>query len=128
VTRRNRFKQAVSFWRAKQTQQWHRYSSQEIAGAPPYDFYGIETCYRELSAHEALWRDFFEVSGIKAVEVIYEDLDEKPFEYLEIKLAGTRLDPGWARSDRHVLLTRQSDDASEEYYRRYLRDLYRLGR
>lgn len=129
VTRRDRFAQAVSFWRAKKTSEWHRYDDASSPAAPDYDFSAIEACYRELSAHERLWWDFFALSGGKVTEIVYEDLVTRREEYLLSKLDDAGLEDMISGPvPSMIALKRQSDDISTRYRDRFLRDLYRLGR
>lgn len=121
VRRRDTFRQAISFWRAKASDRWHVYES----GAEPelaYSFRGIDSAARELALHERLWIDFFRRAMITPYTVFYEDVLAQP-EILNGFLApfGTRL------TSTEVELRRQSDERSEEYLERYLADLYDRG-
>lgn len=121
VRRRDTFRQAISFWRAKASDRWHVYES----GAEPelaYAFKAIDSAARELALHERLWIDFFRRAMITPYTVFYEDVLAQP-EILNGYLApfGARL------TSTDVELKRQSDSRSEEYLEHYLADLYDRG-
>lgn len=129
VRRRDLFAQAVSFWRAKVSSQWHDWGSERQSEPPPYDFDGIDACYRELAAHESLWEDFFVQSATAHTEIVYEEITLDYPAYLTGRFEAAGL-------CKHVVysfpeaarLRRQSDAASEQYRERYLEDLFKLGR
>ncbi len=122
VRRRDAFRQAISFWRAKRSERWHVYDK---AGDEPelaYAFKEIDTCARELALHERLWIDFFSRAMITPYTVYYEDVLAYP-EILNGYLAqfGARL------RSTEVELKKQGDDRSERYLEQYLTDLYDRG-
>jgi LPS sulfotransferase NodH len=77
VTRSDTVAQAVSLWRAVQTESWRsgaRAGSECIA----YVFEGIDHLRRQLADHEAAWDRWFARCGRPVYEVAYEDLGEDP--------------------------------------------------
>ena len=121
VRRRDTFRQAISFWRAKASNRWHVY---EAGTEPelPYAFKPIDTAARELAFHERLWIDFFRRAMITPYTVFYEDVLAHP----DI-LNGYLTQFGLRLKSTEVELKRQSDQRSEDYLERYLTDLYDRG-
>jgi LPS sulfotransferase NodH len=94
MTRRNKVRLAVSWWRAIQTQEWHR-----LAGVPRttsassegYNFEAIHHLYRECSMREAGIQEFFSEGNIVPLTIVYEDFVQeyektvrKVLEFLEL--------------------------------------------
>jgi len=126
VYREDQFAQAVSFWRAKKSNRWHTYRREaEPEPSPEYRFDEIAACLHELVLHEALWRDFFQQSGIAPLEICYERLVSN----VDVKLRKILGFLGLPRQQmvRNVNLKRQSDPYSRECIARFLDDLYRPG-
>jgi LPS sulfotransferase NodH len=76
MTRRNKVRLAVSWWKAIQTQEWHRergapHQSHDISDA--YSFDAINHLYNECSMREAGIQEFFTEGGIVPLTVTYED-------------------------------------------------------
>lgn len=122
LRRRDVFRQAISFWRAKKSNRWHVFDD-EPEPEIEYSFREIDACLRELVLHDRLWSDFFALAGVTPLVLDYEDVLAEP-EILNDFLGrfGLRL------GTRPVRLKKQSDAQSEHYLDRYLSDLYELGR
>lgn len=77
LTRRNKVRLAVSWWRAIQVGTWHR-----RPGEPPghadladaYDFDAIQHLYIEAGLREAAIQDWFDRLRVVPLTVVYEDL------------------------------------------------------
>jgi LPS sulfotransferase NodH len=76
VTRRDRVAQAVSLWRAVQTQSWRKDSPPAADADAEYSFAGIDHLVRQLDAHEAAWRAWFADHGVAPLELVYEELGD----------------------------------------------------
>jgi trehalose 2-sulfotransferase len=115
VTRPDKVAQAVSLWRAVQTQAWRAGAD----GAPDraeYDFAGIDHLRRQLESHDAAWRAWFADHGRACREVSYDDLSADPPGTVRAVLRALGLpDDGVAAPQ----LRRQGDDRSAEWARRY---------
>ncbi len=77
VTRADKVAQAVSLWRALQTQRWRANTEgqeQELV----YDFAGIDHLVTQLREHERAWRAWFSRTAMTPIEVSYEQLDANP--------------------------------------------------
>ena len=121
VTRDDKFRQAISLWRAKATERWHvRDGSPEPEIA--YDFEAIDRAARALCLQDRLWNDFFAMAGIAPLRLVYEQFVAAPH-----LLAPALRSFGYSLIETEVKLCRQSDDATERYLEQYLTDLYRRG-
>ncbi len=76
MTRRNKVRLAVSWWRAIQSGEWHRPSGEVALAADlegRYSFEAIDHLFAEASLREAMIEDFFEEAGLTPMTVVYED-------------------------------------------------------
>lgn len=76
MTRRNKVRLAVSWWKAIQTQEWHRKNG-KIMVTPDltdaYLFEAINHLYNECSMREAGIQEFFSEARIIPLTIVYED-------------------------------------------------------
>lgn len=77
VTRPDKVAQAVSLWRAVQTQTWRK-GRGVSADEAVYAFAGIDHLVAQLEADEAAWRAWFARTGRTPHEVRYDDLAADP--------------------------------------------------
>ncbi len=77
VTRADKVAQAVSLWRALQTQRW-RGNTSEQEQEPVYEFAGSDHLVRQLCEHEEAWHAWFSRVELTPIEVSYEQLDANP--------------------------------------------------
>jgi LPS sulfotransferase NodH len=121
VTRADKVSQAVSLWRAVQTQRWRA-----DAGAPPrphtavYHFGAIEHLVRRLQSEEAAWRAWFETLPAgpgRPLELAYEAIAAEPRAAVEqvLGFCGFAGVPIGEPPLRH-----QRDAQSREWVARYL--------
>ncbi len=79
VTRREKVKQAVSMWRAVQTDSWRAGergdSDRATSGEPVFDFDAIDHLKRRMADDDAAWCAFFYRSGIRPLTIVYEDFE-----------------------------------------------------
>ncbi len=78
LTRRNKVRQAVSWWKAIVSEEWHRirkksmpYSPEEIIGK--YDFEAIKHLLIETILREARIQAFLEEGNVVPLTIVYED-------------------------------------------------------
>jgi LPS sulfotransferase NodH len=125
MTRRNKVRLAVSWWKAIQTQEWHR-----LTGASPksvdlseaYNFDAIHHLYDECSMREAGIQEFFSEGNIVPLTIVYEDFIQeyektvrKVLEFLELDTISIKIpSPSLAPT---------ADDASEEWVQRFREEL-----
>jgi LPS sulfotransferase NodH len=76
ITRRDKVRQAVSLWKAVQTQAWRREdgSEEQPAIEPVFSFRAINYLVRLLTAHDASWDAYFLGLGYEPLKVTYEEL------------------------------------------------------
>jgi LPS sulfotransferase NodH len=123
VTRRDKVRQAVSLWKAVQTQAWRQDrdagGAQAAAEPPSYDFTAIHHLVNQLHAHDNAWTGYFTGLGVPPVTVTYEELAEdkegsvrRVLRHLGIQAPaeGIALEPK---------LSQQADALSEEWVARY---------
>jgi len=122
ITRTDKVRQAVSLWKAVQTQAWRRDRDSDGAHTPRvepvFSFRAINYLVRLLTAHDASWDAYFLGLGTEPLKVTYEELAEHPapvvhrvLDHLAID-APTPLDLGTPR------LEAQTDELSEDWVRR----------
>jgi LPS sulfotransferase NodH len=137
LTRRNKLRLAVSWWRAIKSQEWHRPNRLDTAvGEPPprsraadvidqYDRAALESLLRGAAVREAEMQDRFERWGVVPYTVVYEDLIAayEPtvrglLRFLDLPGAASLPIPAPA-------FDRLADEASEAWYQRLRRELHK---
>jgi trehalose 2-sulfotransferase len=118
ITRRDKVRQAVSLWKAVQTQAWNAAESGATAGEPVFSFRAINYLVRLLTAHDASWDAYFLGLGRQPLKVTYEELAESPapvvrrvIEHLDIPA------PSELKLEAPALKV-QADELSETWVRR----------
>ncbi len=121
MTRRNKVRLAVSWWRAVQTWEWHRLPGETPKTVDPKDGYlfaAIESLYCQASMREAGIQEFFSEGNIAPLTIIYEDFIleyektvRKVLEFLELDTIGVEIPPP------HFVQT--ADSITEEWVQRF---------
>ena len=119
IRRDDTTRQAVSLWKALQTQQWRRDSDEEHASGQGlrFSYPAVNHLKLRLDEHNAAWKAFFEGCGEEPIRVIYEDLVED-YEGTILRLLdglGIPTPKGFAVEEPKM--KRQADDLSEEWVR-----------
>jgi LPS sulfotransferase NodH len=121
MTRRNKVRLAVSWWKAIQGQEWHRLSgvhpkSVDLTGA--YSFDAIQHLYSECSMREAGIQEFFAEGNIVPLTIVYEDFVQeyektvrKVLEFLELDTISVPITP--------PSLAPTADEISEAWVQRF---------
>jgi LPS sulfotransferase NodH len=131
ITRKDKVRQAVSLWKAVQTQAWRREAGAgvEREGAlpePVFSFRAINFLMRQLTAHDASWDAYFLGLGYEPLKVTYEELAEST----EDVVRGVLEFLGIAAPDDLRIgpprLSVQADAVSEEWVARVLEHLEAL--
>jgi trehalose 2-sulfotransferase len=122
VVRDDKVAQAVSLWRALQTQQWR----DDGAGAArehraEYSFAAIEHLVEQLVAHEAAWQAWFDSAGVTPVDVAYERVAATPA-WAVAQVLGALGVEGSGDHPPDVPMRRQSDERSDEWIRWFHRE------
>ncbi|MCA1567900.1 MAG: Stf0 sulfotransferase family protein [Acidobacteria bacterium] len=141
ISRRNKVRQAVSWWLAFQTKVWALRADHQPRAAvmvmqsvrntddhptpkrmPEYNFEKIDSIVQEIIKREAAWQDYFAASGVQPFSVIYEDfvLDyegttRRILQHLDIDI------PAGADLSRREL-QKQAGPLSDEWVQRYLQE------
>jgi trehalose 2-sulfotransferase len=120
IHRRDTTRQAVSLWKALQTQQWRR-DSDEDAGAQGlrFSFAAVNHLKLRIDEHNAAWQSFFDGCNVEAIEVIYEELVDD-YEGTVIRLLdgiGIPIPEDFVAAGPKM--RRQADELSEEWVRLY---------
>lgn len=121
VTREDKVAQAVSLWRAVQTDRW-RADAPGHAREAVYSFAAVDHLVAQLEQHEAAWRAWFARGGAPSappLELTYEGIGADPRAAVArvLRFAGLpNADPG------NPSLSAQGDAVSREWVERYLRE------
>ena len=118
IRRHDHVRQAVSFARAIQTDQW---ASEHPAGGadPVFDAAQIGELIAWIRSEETLWEEFFRREG-SPVRLLYEDLVESIDETLAQVLRFLDVDVPAGFQPPHPTLEKQADDLTERWVRSYL--------
>jgi LPS sulfotransferase NodH len=119
VVRRDKIGQAVSLWRAVQTQAWRDEGGD---GAPPEAVYhggAIAHLAAALAEQEDAWTAWFARHGIEPAVVVYEELADAVEPTVRALLDRLGLDPGDAWHFEPPRLRRQADDRSQRWAERF---------
>jgi LPS sulfotransferase NodH len=118
VTRRDKVRQAVSLWKAIQTEAW-RGDSRAADHDPRYHQAALDHLVKQLADHDTQWEAFFASAWIDPLVLSYEDdLSAGPEDAVRRVLRHLDLSvpPGW-RSPAHM--RRQADELSERWVAQY---------
>lgn len=128
ILRRDKIGQAISFWKAKQTNRWHVFKPEEEPEVD-YDFEALRAAMAELSVHDRLWRIFYRQAGVTPVEVVYEEIQQNVPEQLGRLLDFIGPDHRLASGPMvtGVQLRKQRDANSEDLRQKFLDDCFRSG-
>jgi LPS sulfotransferase NodH len=120
IRRDDTVRQAVSLWKALQTQQWRRDSDDDAGGSGlRFSFPAVDHLKLRIDEHNEAWQDFFDGCGAEPVRVVYEELAET-YEGTVLRLLeelGIRIPEDFAVEKPRM--RRQADDISEEWVRLY---------
>jgi LPS sulfotransferase NodH len=120
VTRRDKLRQAMSLWRALQTQVWNAGDEDGASedGGPAYCRAAIDALRARLAADEEAWRRWFAARGCRPLELVYEQFAARPAAAAAAVLEHLRIPaPGDLRPP--AALRRQADALTEDWVRRH---------
>ena len=121
LTRRNKLRQAVSWWKAVQSNVWVQPTTEAPRPTPPltYHFAAIDQLVNESVMREAAWAEYFAAWQITPLTIVYEDLIDDYagtvahiLRYLEVS------DP-YILDETAITLARQADSLSEAWVQQY---------
>ncbi len=120
IHRRDTTRQAVSLWKALQTQQWRRDSDEDIGGRGlRFSFAAVDHLKLRIDEHNAAWQDFFDGCSVEPMEVVYEDLVEDYEGTVLWLLDGIGVSIPGDFAVVEPRMRRQADELSEEWVRLY---------
>lgn len=127
VVRASKVRQAVSLWKAVQTEQWSQQFADQSTGEPAeaenrpplrFHYKAIDHLIDKMIAEEAFWDSFFEHCRIRPIMVLYEnfaaDYQKSTLNLLE--RLGLPVPDG---ANLKPPLRQQSDDINDDWVRRY---------
>jgi LPS sulfotransferase NodH len=119
VRRRDRVHQAVSLWRAMQTQAWRAGGGRGANDRAEYDFRALDHLVRRLRRDDDAWEAWFAEQEIAPLTLVYEEFAAEPRAAAEAVagVVGVTLPAAPPRDDPP--LERQADDQSAEWAERY---------
>lgn len=101
LMRRNKIRQAVSWWKAIQDNQWHIWPGQQGISHEAdfydqrYDFAALTHLYKEVALRDCAIEAYFQRNQITPLTIVYEDMDrdlqatlERILRYLDLPTAG----------------------------------------
>ena len=122
VTRQDKLRQAISLWKAIQTQQWRLdrgTPSAKECRLPVFDFEAIDYLQRKMVQHDHDWQRFFALNHIEPLVLRYEEFAN------DLKLVLVRIAEflGLNGSDSHFAspsMIKQSNSQSEGWIEQYM--------
>ncbi len=122
VRRRDKVAQAVSLWKAIQTQQW-RNEAERSTGELPVDYHcrALKHLVDELHRWDARWEDWFHATGREPVRVIYEEFVDTRAATVGRVLDALHIHPRELEGDKGPM-TRQADNESNGWVERFRQD------
>jgi LPS sulfotransferase NodH len=119
LRRRDRIRQAISYFRAMQTGQWSSKtaSTMDAVEANRFDANAVDKLLGEIDRFESIWLEYFNELPGNCLQLYYEDLARNACTFIAQTLAflGINEWSGICRTE----LKRQSDGLTEEWVRRY---------
>ncbi len=121
MTRRNKVRLAVSWWRAIQSEEWHLPTNEprkSVDLSKAYSFDAINHLYNECSMREAGIQEFFTEGNITPLNIFYEDFIQNYEGTVRAILDYLDLDSGSATITPPAI-TKLADSISEEWSQRF---------
>jgi LPS sulfotransferase NodH len=120
VSRRDRVRQAVSLWKAIQTQAWAAEDRDAPGRHAVYSFQAIDHLRLQLAANDRAWMKFFDTHRIEPLALTYEQVAADLSAAVRTVLEHLGLDPA-AADGIEPPLERQADERSRDWVERYER-------
>ena len=127
VRRRDKVAQAVSLWKAIQTQQWRTAAeADDDRQDVRYDHRALRFLVDDLHRWDAKWEEWFHATGREPIRVIYEEFVDARAATVGRVLDGLGIDPP-EPDGGHGPMKRQADGVSAGWVTRFRDDSRRLG-
>lgn len=121
MRRRDKVAQAVSLWKAIQTQQWRNEAdTADDQRRAEYDYRALRHLVDELHRWDARWEDWFQATGREPIRVIYEEFVGSRAATVGRVLDSLGVDPPEPRGTGPM--KRQADDLSRDWVTRFRDD------
>jgi trehalose 2-sulfotransferase len=124
IRRRDKVAQAVSLWKAIQSQQWRTESESDSddetngeTAEVQYDFEAIEHLRNELHRWDANWEDWFHATGREPIRVFYDEFTVSRAATIGRVLDALGIDPPAPEGKKPM--KRQADDLSSDWVVRF---------
>jgi trehalose 2-sulfotransferase len=123
VRRGDTVRQAVSLWKAIQTQSWRADQAAGRTRGPVYHFEALHHVRRVLERNDTAWGRWFEERGLRPLELSYERIASDPATAVRavLQLVGVEADIEDS-APREAPMRRQSDEISDDWVARYFRE------
>ena len=120
ITREDKVRQAVSLWKAVQTQAWKREEGEQPMESPElvFSFRAINYLVRLLTAHDASWDAYFVGLGYEPLKLTYEELAEDTEGVVRRVLEHLGIPVPEGLESVEPRLSVQADEVSEDWVRR----------
>lgn len=120
IRRRDKVKQAISFWRSMQTQIYNTAGDPSVESVPPkFDYAQIHDIVQRFEKHDREWQRLFRAGGVQPLVVEFEtfvkSMQRTVLEVLEF--LGIETPANFAAPVPR--LQKISDQLNEDWYRRY---------
>lgn len=127
MTRRNKIRQAVSWWKAIKDSVWHleaseAQTSEKVFFAENYDFDAIHHLFREASLRECAIQAYFSANNIIPLTIVYEDYIKRYdntikeiLDYLEVDQSALNIQPKYYK--------KIANEGSEIWVQRFRKEL-----
>lgn len=120
--RRDRIRQAISFTRSLQSEQWSSGSASKRE--PEFDCAQIARCYFLINRSYEYWEDYTSLRGLDSTKFIYEDLLETPKDYVDVIANHAGVDIDELPSSKFKI---QRDELTESWIERFNTELPKLN-
>jgi trehalose 2-sulfotransferase len=117
IVRRDRRAQALSWFRAIETNEWWRFDDAPAPAAPVFDLDAVQELKAHIERQQAGWRDYFADKNVVPLTVEYEALDWDYRGEVARVLQFLGLDPSHAQAIPQPRLTRQADAVTADWRR-----------
>jgi len=122
LERRDKIKQAVSYFLAKKTGQWMKSDIGTLSrDAVVYDFEEIDQIHRMLIYQDQQWRVIFGARGSDIIHIVYEECLKDPVS--TVQSVGTRLGLSIPAEAITTGMAAQTTERDQEFAQRYKSDL-----